>query len=61
MGLKQQTFISHWESKLRALADLVSGEVLLPGSQMAFCLLHPRGREQRESELLELLKDTNPS
>lgn len=36
MAEKQQTFISHgaggWESKIRALGDLVSGEDLLPGS-----------------------------
>lgn len=41
LAVKQQTFISDssggWESKVRKLADSVSGEGLLTGLQMVIC------------------------
>lgn len=43
------------ESKVKALADLLSGADKIPGSQMAIFLLSPPMAEGRESSLGSLL------
>lgn len=58
MTYKQQKYISpnsgYWKEKIRVLADTVSGEDQLSGSQRAICPLYPHMAEV-VSELLDPL------
>ena len=58
MADKQQKFfltlLGAWKSKMKVLADLVSGEGSLPGSQMAIFLLHIHKGEKGTRELSEV-------